>query len=548
HTITQRMLEAEREFQSLLSKQSRDYESAVQAYQVRRRKPPPSGFREWFNVATKYNALLIEEFWDTIYEDLEPFQKIPPRVLQVVAQQATAISGQNNVEAFWFRDGKPGTGCYDMNICLLFMQMLEAVAEEAPGVIPDMRIPFNGFISPRIWPKWNDLTDMKWANETEGIPDARDTLIAWSQGMRSSGWESHGNNHALVKAACPPDSLLGSQALPIESSSSGSSKSLAHMDGGFVSDYQQSKNPCHQPDLLHIHGSFVDPIYQLTTTDLFPLFSLQKIASINREIVVPWPLYWSSHAEFFAPDTDTNWSQKDDKLFWRGGNSGGRVKSSNWKGFQRHRLVTLVNATETRAVLRERKCDTQWAMTDGMCRYLLGLGKSEAEGILDVLERSVDIAFSAFGCSEQDPPRVDGISGCEYLDGVYQHREFVPLRSGQKNKYLVDIDGNGFSGRFRSFLLSKSVPLKASVYNEWHDSRLVPWKHFIPLDNRLGDLWSVLGYFMGFCFQHSGKDCASHDAEAMRIGLEGSEWAKNVLRKEDMTLYLMRLLLEYGRL
>ena len=33
-----------------------------------------------------------------------------------------------------------------------------------------------------------------------------------------------------------------------------------------------------------------------------------------------------------------------------------------------------------------------------------------------------------------------------------------------------------------------------------------------------------------------------------RIALQGQQWAEQVLRREDMTLYIFRLLLEYGRL
>jgi hypothetical protein len=106
-------------------------------------------------------------------------------------------------------------------------------------------------------------------------------------------------------------------------------------------------------------------------------------------------------------------------------------------------------------------------------------------------------------------------------------------------------------------MLSNSVPLKATIFNEWHDSRLVPWKHFIPLDNRFGDLWGVLDYFLPGCLadegasyskRANGRSCAGHDEEAMKIGLDGGEWAKKVLRKQDMTLYLLRLLIEYARL
>jgi hypothetical protein len=38
-----------------------------------------------------------------------------------------------------------------------------------------------------------------------------------------------------------------------------------------------------------------------------------------------------------------------------------------------------------------------------------------------------------------------------------------------------------------------------------------------------------------------------HNLEGERIAEEGREWAGKVLRKEDMEIYMFRLLLEWGR-
>ena len=51
----------------------------------------------------------------------------------------------------------------------------------------------------------------------------------------------------------------------------------------------------------------------------------------------------------------------------------------------------------------------------------------------------------------------------------------VPLGQHWQYKYLVDIDGMGYSGRFFSFLASDSVPLKATVYEEYFTDLIQPW-------------------------------------------------------------------------
>ena len=39
-----------------------------------------------------------------------------------------------------------------------------------------------------------------------------------------------------------------------------------------------------------------------------------------------------------------------------------------------------------------------------------------------------------------------------------------------------------------------------------------------------------------------------HDEAASKIARQGREWAGKVLRKEDMQVYMLRLLLEYARI
>ena len=40
----------------------------------------------------------------------------------------------------------------------------------------------------------------------------------------------------------------------------------------------------------------------------------------------------------------------------------------------------------------------------------------------------------------------------------------------------------------------------------------------------------------------------SHDATAQKLANQGREWANKVLRREDIEVYMFRLLLEYGRI
>ena len=51
---------------------------------------------------------------------------------------------------------------------------------------------------------------------------------------------------------------------------------------------------------------------------------------------------------------------------------------------------------------------------------------------------------------------------------------------------------------------------------------------------------------MGY-FGRTKENWYRHEIEAERIARDGRDWAANVLRKEDMEVYMFRLLLEWGR-
>lgn len=56
----------------------------------------------------------------------------------------------------------------------------------------------------------------------------------------------------------------------------------------------------------------------------------------------------------------------------------------------------------------------------------------------------------------------------------------VPLGKHWAYKYLLDLDGMSYSGRFMGFLASDSVPVKATVYQEYFSDWIQPWCALCP--------------------------------------------------------------------
>lgn len=200
------------------------------------------------------------------------------------------------------------------------------------------------------------------------------------------------------------------------------------------------KSVCDHPKLLESHGSFVDPQYpELVTTELAPVFSVQKIRSVNQEIRVPSTLYWSEPASYFAEDFQP-WDLKTSKVFWRGGNSGGRVDQFNWRRFHRHLLVAGLNSTLIEGA-SDGTCPS-WALSDEICE----LPPEDRNRLAEFARQNMDVGFYAFGCVDKNFTRSNK-SGCDYLDENFRSLPTASLQNVQGHKYLLDVDGNGYSGK-----------------------------------------------------------------------------------------------------
>lgn len=121
----------------------------------------------------------------------------------------------------------------------------------------------------------------------------------------------------------------------------------------------------------------------------------------------------------------------------------------------------------------------------------------------------------------------------------------------------MDVDGNSYSARFRSHLLSNQVPLKSTVFNGWcalaptpddrhtaHSAtsrwsdRIQPWLHYVPVRVDYSDLYDILAYFDGSVDE---ARTGSHDAEARVIAESGKAWAQAFWREQDMVACELRL-------
>ncbi|RDW84821.1 hypothetical protein BP6252_02411 [Coleophoma cylindrospora] len=539
HAIDTLIADADKRFDEMMKKECHDLKCAAAEYRKRRGRHPPPGFDTWFKFAQDNGAVIVEDFFDQIHHDLAPFWGFHPAQMRKEASNFEMNINIRNkkasAESEWF-----------------WTQIWLNLTQTVEHLLPDMDIALNAMDEPRIVVPWEEINEyMDIERQTRNMPPAADVIQTYNNlppptegdpdmEVVSKDWEDDLPYWKIASRGCHPESLARKAEI-MEDFSHSPSLSLAHANPhtyrGYVSNYSQSTDFCHQPDLQGLHGALIHPLSVSATSQMFPLFGGSKL-STNNEILLPAPMYWMGGERFSGGnDHGGAWAEKMDHVIWRGVATGGRNTEDNWKGFQRHRFVAMTNATQVSRAESWEAIPQNFALPSS--QYDLAAQHENRLG--EWISEWADTGFVDLMC---EPQQDNGT--CEYTGNYFAVTPGMKMGDQFDRKYLPDIDGNSFSGRYRGFLMSTSLPIKATLFKEWHDSRLVAWKHFVPMDNRFLDFWGIMQYFLGY--EGEKTRIESHDAEAQKIANAGQIWANRVLRKEDMQIYVLRLLLEYARL
>ncbi|KPV74647.1 glycosyltransferase family 90 protein [Rhodotorula graminis WP1] len=252
---------------------------------------------------------------------------------------------------------------------------------------------------------------------------------------------------------------------------------------------------------------------------LVPLFTFAKTNVHSDILVTPLEQYSDSYIGY-----DPDWDKKsNDKLMWRGSTTGIDFYVGNdWKNSQRARLHFKANE-------KDGKEDVLWAEGDGAVQ--------ETNYLVNGLNRAyMDVSFAG-GPVQCDEPT------CKVMADLIDFKETMGLSDAYQYKYVMDVDGNGWSGRFHRLMSMKACVLKSTLFPEWYGDRIQPWLHYVPVKVDYSDLYDIMTFFRG---TPDGK--GAHDELAKKIGTAGKHWARDHWRKQDMAAYMFRLSLEWARL
>ncbi|KAF4334240.1 beta-1 2-xylosyltransferase 1 [Fusarium beomiforme] len=484
HPVEALFNRAKEEFQDRSSRQSSTFEAASNEYRNRYGIDPPPGFKEWYDAAISNDSPLIDEF-DTIYQGLSPFWGLRGSQVRDTMIRTKNLPGSD----LWlctFAGIKSTTQCshshrtFDRHISRMFNNILANFTK-----IPDVMFLVNHIDEPRVLyqPSSKASYDHGWKTSVQ------------DRG-RKPIWDLLTENCDSTKKGTHAWDNVNGFGLP------------------FVANTSFAQDLCQHPDYSATHGFMMSPVSFRPIHGLVPVFSTGKVSSMG-DILIPSPAY--NEEEFLYEESkDVDWERKRNNLYWAGSTTGGFALGTQWQLFHRQRFVELTQN------LRKDKGYHYLRVKDGVVQKFKS---SFLNG------RLFDVAFTRiFQCHRK---------ACRDQDAYFNAKTWVDKDEALKSKLAFDIDGNGISGRYYKLLASNSVPIKQTLLQEWHDDRLIPWLHYIPISQSMDELPELVFYLTS---TPSGKEVAK------RIAEQGREWYSRAFREVDMGLYVYRLLLEMARL
>ena len=501
HPIELLVHEANEDFQAMVEGQSKTLPDAIAEYERRYHMEPPPGFDVWFKLALESNCTIVDNF-DTVMHSLEPFWGITAKEMRARADMFTQVP-----LAKWSLKDKQPIKLSDSLVLGGFNGVLRGWLERFKDILPDMEITINGLAEPRVIVP-NDRLDHLIHTCQKIDPKATDDQQRKPLEIMDLGKDK---SWQIGTRSCPENSPSRSILLPAER------KGLQ-----FIRNVTKSKDVCEAPEAAMSHAMFLAP-YNLKVTDtLVPVFSHGKPSS-SQDILYPSPDYVEGYQTGTYNETeDPLWENKTNQLYWTGSDTGGYADGDNWRHFHRQRFVEMVTNGNNEISIFKRVKSGRFGKSTRWKEYKQTM--ASLANLIHVHFTSMDICVGS-ACADEAKALPVG--------------EGEARSAGYSSKFLFDVDGMGRTERYYRLLGSRSTVFKQTMYQEWHDDRIVPWVHYVPVSLGMEELPELLNFMAK---DEKGQVIAKSIADA------GRKWQQSALREEDMDLAFLRIMLEYARL
>ncbi|KDN42124.1 hypothetical protein RSAG8_06982, partial [Rhizoctonia solani AG-8 WAC10335] len=495
-------------------RQSTTLSATVKEYERRYGRQPPKGFEKWYEFARSVNFKLIDEF-DQIDRDITPFLALPHRIMQ---HRLELASKDDHSYHFMIKDGNSSIGgpLAHWDVAAEFGRLVEPFVKN----LPDMKFYVSGHDSgPTILPEDMRLAVNKVLKEGKRLTE--------EEVMHLDDLER--NPRRGVANACLQD--------PVTFYPSDLPERNLHTHT-FISDHRGSMSFCTNPTILNNpvkrHGYFAyDVPHQRLASPLF----VQSQPEAGGAILHPaLQSYVSAEKYYDRFGSIVPWQNRSEKVFWRGRTTGEWFNQAHdWRFSHRIRIHTLTTPGGNRidpSVAPEVEVLVEDGLDEGVQL------RNYSRDALNEKYMDVGLIGGPVQCEELEVDHT-----CQTMADSLNWGKETGWEAGLSNKFLLDIDGNGWSSRFQRLLTSGAVVFKMTIFPEWNSDWLIPYYHYVPIQVDYSDLYDTVAFFSG-----TPDGLPGHDDLAEKIGAQAHRFAAEQWRTEDMQVYVYRLLLEYARM
>ena len=490
----------------LEARQSSTPEQAVHAYKRRYLRQPPAAFEKWVALALENNATIIDDY-DQIEVDIDFLRQagLVGNRLKMRMLEAKSLLPGYELGQLSIVDGQAVV--FGPDVGPLSSSTLVELLGPVQQVIPDVTVPFNWRAEPRM------------PHPIYSLASAPMELVGAARKDPSE----------ILRRACPSNHISPQ-------------RSWDTLEPRFEYCREESE------EIEHLHGFLQSPSNFEPLNKLVPMISRSKMSNF-ADILAPNVCYASKTYRGY-PDT-IPWDEKKDSVYWRGTTTGEVQTATTWARGHRHRMLRYVKqlreaANKMTTGVEKDPFDEIYAPdrtivpsreSVQVAGNTLPLFDYTDSSVVEAMKR---LGAGAFNVSSSrfvlaDDPTLSSLmahqvtTGTEGRNTIYEH------------KFLLDLDGQSMSCRFYQLLASNSLVFKQTIWSEYHDDRLIPWIHYVPLDLRVQN--NELPMLLDFFINHAqGRTAAAKIATASR------DWAERTLRPIDVSLYYARALIEFAEL
>lgn len=265
-------------------------------------------------------------------------------------------------------------------------------------------------------------------------------------------WKGDGNVWESYRRTCDPSSqarrLFGSLRAQLKEgqvpisrlADAGVASDAVSEDFDFPEGVDDKYDFCNHPWAHYNQGHFFSD--WRTIHALYPMFSPAKGVGYS-DILIPSHYYFSSTKRYTygwdpvnmrikdVDDMEVPWEFKSDDIFWRGATTGGGSSPPGFLAqYQRHRFIKMTSDQS------DAEKTVVFADPPGTNNFV-----SADVPIAQLNEDMMDVAFTkAVGCTQYP-------GGCDGMRKDHRFADAVPLGENWRHKYLIDVDGMGYSAR-----------------------------------------------------------------------------------------------------